>query len=207
MEFYSKNNTLNTYKKSFNSQRDGILPGNENQKHRLDGVSIPNGMEFYDGLFLAPPLRCRVSIPNGMEFYLAAELVRDGAKLFQFPTGWNSTKDREADPYFGRNQFQFPTGWNSTVTRAKNTIFRRVSIPNGMEFYDDVPDDPEEIPGFNSQRDGILPRSALFSAPLSIVSIPNGMEFYGLERRQIRFEQRFQFPTGWNSTARILPFF
>ena len=61
-----------------------------------------------------------------------------------------------------------------------------VSIPNGMEFYiNRVLIILKMIPSFNSQRDGIL-------------------QSYGVEKIA---KKAFQFPTGWNSTARILPFF
>ena len=53
-------------------------------------VSIPNGMEFYHIRHGGAHL-CVVSIPNGMEFYLAAISTRLRKRMFQFPTGWNST--------------------------------------------------------------------------------------------------------------------
>ena len=34
-----------------------------------------------------------------------------------------------------------------------------------------------------------------------LVSIPNGMEFYGIWRDIYAIPERFQFPTGWNSTS------
>ena len=77
-----------------------------------------------------------------------------------------------------------------------------VSIPNGMEFYEDV---------------------ALFRHQLIVVSIPNGMEFYSsvtvskwisecfnsqrdgilllLPSQFVLNALAFQFPTGWNSTV------
>ncbi len=100
---------------SFNSQRDGIL-------HEFAKREGKNST---------------VSIPNGMEFYLAAELVRDGAKLFQFPTGWNSTQMRGLVP----------------------NRCAKVSIPNGMEFYPRLSlNSLVTLRRFNSQRDGILHR-------------------------------------------------
>ena len=33
---------------------------------------------------------------------------------FQFPTGWNSTKDDLTAGVLTTKLFQFPTGWNST---------------------------------------------------------------------------------------------
>ena len=72
MEFYGKECKLGDSKRSFNSQRDGIL-----QRYKL---------------FRYP--KALVSIPNGMEFY---DLRRSWNSLlkrkFQFPTGWNSTID------------------------------------------------------------------------------------------------------------------
>ena len=56
--------------KRFNSQRDGILRG----AARKNGASA------------------RVSIPNGMEFYRFLPIRPNRWNLFQFPTGWNSTK-------------------------------------------------------------------------------------------------------------------
>ncbi len=72
-----------------------------------------------------------------MEFYLGFSAVsamadgfnsqRDGilrrlnsasifaqVKLFQFPTGWNSTLGLSEEEY-AKGMFQFPTGWNSTL--------------------------------------------------------------------------------------------
>ena len=113
-------------------------------------------MEFYDTRRMLRLRLRRVSIPNGMEFYteaLAKNIAdecrfnsqRDGIlpdvktkreikKLFQFPTGWNSTI---ITLIFARAKlaFQFPTGWNSTV------------LPLCLETASG---------GFNSQRDGIL---------------------------------------------------
>jgi len=122
--------------RSFNSQHDGIL-------------FTP----------LAPMLRLRkVSIPNGMEFYIVAFGPTLNIILFQFPTGWNSTRSgaaRKHEPTSFNSQrdgilpgrknsfepimrkFQFPTGWNSTRNYPLTAGFNRCS--------------------FNSQRDGILP--------------------------------------------------
>ena len=55
-----------------------------------------------------------------------------------------------------------------------------VSIPNGMEFYVNHSNPSIKDRGFNSQRDGIL---------LTM----------DMARREGWL--RFQFPTGWNSTA------
>ena len=54
-------------------------------------------------------------------------------------------------------EFQFPTGWNSTYFRAVLiNCSKIVSIPNGMEFYDENYFYGGEVGSFNSQRDGIL---------------------------------------------------
>ena len=93
-----------------------------------------------DGILLRAKRNTRhlsiVSIPNGMEFYI------DIVSLLLLSTlCFNSQRDgilqvfqyiRTFEP-----QFQFPTGWNST---------------ENMEISDIKPS------GFNSQRDGILPR-------------------------------------------------
>ena len=77
--------------------------------------------------------------------------------------------------------FQFPTGWNSTLSRIAFSTSFRVSIPNGMEFY-------------RSRREKLC--------RLRCVSIPNGMEFYIYRFKFALAENKFQFPTGWNSTLR-----
>ena len=91
-----------------------------------------------------------------------------------------------------------------------------------MEFYFSVSLNSIVIGRFNSQRDGILLRSARSLRRAFAVSIPNGMEFYcrfctprsnhsrcfNSQRDGIllKFDyfiwtlQMFQFPTGWNST-------
>ena len=140
---------------SFNSQRDGILQNIHPETTELYKFQFPTGWNstIINSRML---LHSFVSIPNGMEFYAVSVWVsvinisfnsqRDGIlrfwnlsgsyvfKMFQFPTGWNSTG------VFAINQskfteFQFPTGWNST---GRKNYFRHseiVSIPNGMEFY------------------------------------------------------------------------
>ena len=123
-----------------------------------------------------------VSIPNGMEFYIVRNTRNLRYLLFQFPTGWNSTKIMGLLEKT-EVEFQFPTGWNSTKI---NYLIRKsnvVSIPNGMEFYK-----IQKIKfhlyqySFNSQRDGILLDKATNTCK------PCG----------------FQFPTGWNSTLLLL---
>ena len=91
-------------------------------------------MEFY---FAEKGLRVSelgVSIPNGMEFYFP------GLTITLWRYGFNSQRDgilHELVPVFLTiTLFQFPTGWNST--RPILCCFWCsfvVSIPNGMEFY------------------------------------------------------------------------
>ena len=57
----------------------------------------------------------------------------------------------------------------------------RVSIPNGMEFY---------------------LKLAELQVTAGVVSIPNGMEFYAQRAKMELPPDKFQFPTGWNSTCR-----
>ena len=141
-------------------------------------VSIPNGMEFYLYIFVHEPTTNGF---NSQRDGILQKSDRQGGLFdfeFQFPTGWNSTKNevlslRWSDGFNSQRDgillipevmkkditlFQFPTGWNSTIG-VRDRKFRIVA-------------------SFNSQRDGIL-RSASLSqyAPF-----------------------KFQFPTGWNST-------
>ena len=176
----------------FNSQRDGILPrGAQQPLASLSEVSIPNGMEFYQGLWRVFYLCIQlVSIPNGMEFYrssapiylcvfsfnsqrdrilrMQADIRKNAAK-----TRFNSQRDRILRKYktiekHYRKLFQFPTGWNSTnPIRLGRRIFTR----------------------FNSQRDGILHGVEHPLASLSEVSIPNGMEFYQGTSRILRGDE------------------
>ena len=71
MEFYPQSLSKFANNSCFNSQRDGIL--------------------LFSLAAIEAAFR-KVSIPNGMEFYtslLCRGIVR---KMFQFPTGWNSTE-------------------------------------------------------------------------------------------------------------------
>ena len=227
----------------FNSQRDGILRSSKGGNANATWVSIPNGMEFYKKhSFIL--LTFLVSIPNGMEFYDANKITGWAANVFQFPTGWNSTRRKEAyarkfgivsipngmefySSYIRSTNsvvlFQFPTGWNSTKKPWNLVECNPVSIPNGMEFYKAESNKETflklfQFPtgwnstlskknidksggSFNSQRDGILPLTALrlFLASLSFNSQRDGIL---LRDSLVLFSQRlrFQFPTGWNST-------
>ena len=70
-----------------------------------------------------------------MEFYNVALNGRKGDRRFQFPTGWNSTKNPCDFVELPKFEFQFPTGWNSTLPLVDRANF---------------------LESFNSQRDGIL---------------------------------------------------
>ena len=91
MEFYLSARDLRQNEQTFqfptgwNSTRNSTKDLNESQI-----VSIPNGMEFYPSLLVTNTPK-GVSIPNGMEFYACELGYRTRFKLFQFPTGWNST--------------------------------------------------------------------------------------------------------------------
>ena len=78
--------------RSFNSQRDGILPKRQHQQARCEEVSIPNGMEFYpiSQIRRSHGSYCFNSQRDGI---LPRYEHEDGIDfMFQFPTGWNSTK-------------------------------------------------------------------------------------------------------------------
>ena len=81
-----------------------------------------------------------------------------------------------------RHRVSIPNGMefyeNYNFVNMKITFM--VSIPNGMEFYTEVFSDMRSQGNrFNSQRDGILQRKCTADiSDLRRVSIPNGMEFY-----------------------------
>ena len=163
----------------FNSQRDGILPTLIWCTVSPAAVSIPNGMEFYAfSTFSVCPFSW-VSIPNGMEFYLEADGILISGNLFQFPTGWNSTRHLTGTPEISA-KVSIPNGMEfyAALTTFWLSVFA-VSIPNGMEFYKSKKSKKKRNLSFNSQRDGIL-RFRGFTMLLN--------------------ELLFQFPTGWNST-------
>ena len=118
----------------FNSQRDGIL---------LDiGIDLlvfqPGFNSQRDGILLA---RRALGVYDDDRF----NSQRDGILHRSLRCiRWDSP------------QFQFPTGWNSTLIPLRACSPDRVSIPNGMEFYD-LSVNREFIKfSFNSQRDGSL---------------------------------------------------
>ena len=94
-----------------------------------------------------------------MEFYTGRRFGTGDPFVVSIPNGMEFYKDG-----LGLNvdirEFQFPTGWNST--RGELLVLSGIN-------------------SFNSQRDGILPISAIL---------------YSQRKKQ------FQFPTGWNSTQR-----
>ena len=99
-------------------------------------------------------------------------------KLFQFPTGWNSTQEKARSRYF-KFMVSIPNGMEFYASGSDYVRFDNVSIPNGMEFYTSILSfGLPSMAGFNSQRDGILPRVKFPPNFGPRVSIPNGMEFY-----------------------------
>ena len=115
-----------------------------------------------------------------MEFYgIFNEPKIWPVEMFQFPTGWNSTRFF----FIGTEHFlafQFPTGWNSTGAQSKNWAF---------------------FQRFNSQRDGILPLFARAARHFdqSFNSQRDGI-LPSSPKASFLKTQAFQFPTGWNST-------
>ena len=107
---------------------------NDGSNDKNKRVSIPNGMEFYRKE-LEWNVGIRVSIPNGMEFYIIHFTSFLAANLFQFPTGWNSTKAlRAALVFWGR--VSIPDGMEFYYRLVMlSPLISQVSIPNGMEFY------------------------------------------------------------------------
>ena len=100
------------------------------------GVSIPNGMEFYqdysardirrvefqfptgwNSTFLGAsnsPMSPLVSIPNGMEFYFELPPALKRKHYVSIPNGMEFYAALLANS-IGSLVFQFPTGWNSTL--------------------------------------------------------------------------------------------
>ena len=182
-------------------------------------------MEFYiKGVLLKDKTTCFNSQRDGILRNLSFKVC--GSGLFQFPTGWNSTK---RFPRFSRrnSKFQFPTGWNSTLLLHFYTLCFLCFNSQRDGILLEYPKSLYRLRlfrRFNSQRDGILQSFFFQHSLFSLVSIPNGMEFYHFARRDIhlskaRFNSQrdgilrrnyketrllrstFQFPTGWNSTC------
>ena len=76
-----------------------------------------------------------------------------------------------------------------------------VSIPNGMEFYDEahIPSSLV-ISSFNSQRDGILLDFSPRVVVIALFQFPTGWNSTLIRLRTTTGLGVFQFPTGWNST-------
>ena len=158
-------------------------------------------MEFYSKKeVLGTSIKCFNSQRDGI--LLKKRGLRNFDKMFQFPTGWNSTEDTRA--VVATRVISFNSQRDGILHRSRSSTracLFRVSIPNGMEFY-------------------AIPLYALgFRLPVSIpngmefydiftlsrhsarnVSIPNGMEFYNADFDFSFIFTLFQFPTGWNST-------
>ena len=118
----------------FNSQRDGILPKIRLSENITKGVSIPNGMEFYQKFGSLKILRKAFQFPTGWNSTLALRLCALSRLLFQFPTGWNSTLMRDLGTF---QDLGFNSQRDGILRSAACKLYRlaRVSIPNGMEFY------------------------------------------------------------------------
>ena len=140
-----------------------------------------------------------------MEFYAKAKIkVYYVILVFQFPTGWNSTKTGKAKREKAK-RFQLPTGWNSTLPPIKSlgthTSFNSqrdgiLLLTMGSRFAH---------PRFNSQRDGILQIivSMFCGAPRRFNSQRDGI-LLDIAPLLLRCLGAFQFPTGWNSTMMMI---
>ena len=136
-------------------------------------------MEFYYSTTSVCLSHASVSIPNGMEFYFINTTSNLSSLTgFQFPTGWNSTAELELLQRAGKS-FNSQRDGILRLYTSFEADSSYVSIPNGMEFYQD---------GQGEARKG------------EKVSIANGMEFYFAAYKELRHPYEFQFPTGWNST-------
>ena len=118
----------------FNSQRDGILPSYKPNASIAVGVSIPNGMEFYFRYFI----------------------LEKRAYMFQFPTGWNSTKNM-------RFQTELIARFNSQrdgillgVGLWGRRLYRCFNSQRDGILHERQDEHGQSSDGFNSQRDGIL---------------------------------------------------
>ena len=169
-----------THEPCFNSQRDGILRGLVQPARYFAKVSIPNGMEFYqwlpqimrgrsrfnsqrDGILRAHHIcHCLkmefVSIPNGMEFYPLWVYCSSISRVFQFPTGWNSTQTNEI---LGRcNEFCFNSQRDGILRERMIWICLTKKRFNSQRdgILQEINEQASDIRyRFNSQRDGILP--------------------------------------------------
>ena len=136
-----------------------------------------------------------------MEFYFGELDVKVKREMFQFSTGWNSTKDTDGASKKAAKMFQFPTGWNSTDLRQRlDEIGILFQFPTGWNSTSKTKNPTIGSKLFQFPTGWNSTIIHFVSNVKSFVSIPNGMEFY--YRRLIRIWIRgvFQFPTGWNST-------
>ena len=245
MEFYWNFFFFHSIILRFNSQRDGILPGapiaisplHDSFNSQRDGILLSRASFSFnrrlcfnsqrDGIlprsraFFARARRCFNSQRDGILRY-GRSRGRD-QRLFQFPTGWNSTLFRcIAVPLFC---VSIPNGMEFYWAREWWLLrFRFVSIPNGMEFYRKGRKGKANHKSFNSQRDGILlkqtrsvklkvdgfnsQRDGILQNPLHIdassflaFQFPTGWNSTYVCGRLMHEYVKFQFPTGWNSTG------
>ena len=143
-------------KECFNSQRDGILLWYSYLAYPSHGVSIPNGMEFYKAARMISS--SWMSFNSQRDGILPNEETKKAVELyvFQFPTGWNSTRRLHWSRLLA-------FGFNSQrdgILPSRSLFIARLSFC------------------FNSQRDGILRKGGECGICELCVSIPNGMEFY-----------------------------
>ena len=84
-----------------------------------------------------------------------------------------------------RKEFQFPTGWNSTSYQSRETYQQStVSIPNGMEFYQN--------------------RFFTLNIAKNAFQFPTGWNSTCETTKDDPEARPFQFPTGWNSTQAVV---
>ena len=111
---------------------------------------------------------------------------------------------REVSPRFSkRSAFQFPTGWNSTTTDLLDDFISESFNSQRDGILPVLCDTESKKPVcFNSQRDGILPfLFELFCQDrCGFNSQRDGILRFDYLEHKIAYK-RFQFPTGWNSTA------
>ena len=133
MEFYTSATKQIPCGYCFNSQRDGILRGQASLKdEKGERFNSQRDGILRDARLVATHIHL-VSIPNGMEFYKLCLIFRLRRN------GFNSQRDGilqdNGVKELTEMLFQFPTGWNSTKEQIWFGLFIFVSIPNGMEFY------------------------------------------------------------------------
>ena len=101
-------------------------------------VLIPNGMEFYNIITTQKYITANSFNSQRDGILPDGRVISILQKLFQFPTGWNSTTNKYVNALTticfnsqrdGILRYMFLVGWYITF----------VSIPNGMEFYVERP--------------------------------------------------------------------